>query len=141
MIKKVLIVDDSTSWTVFHENNVDEVFLELGIDDYEVNMASTARDGYDFVMENNNVPYDLIISDLQMEEDFSPKYAGEWFVEQVRTLKNYDNTRILICSGCYNIKQIAESLAVNYIPKRKAITDISSYKSEIISLLKQSVNN
>ena len=38
-----------------------------------------------------NAPYeriDIIITDLQMENDFEPKYAGEWFIEQIKTFKN-----------------------------------------------------
>ncbi len=71
-----------------------------------------------------------------MEEDFEPKYAGEWFVEQIQTFKNYINTKIVISSGCYNIKQIAESLGTNFIPKRVAVSDINKYKYDIIQLLK-----
>ena len=31
----------------------------------------------------------MIITDLQMEDDFIPQYAGEWFVEQIKAFKNY----------------------------------------------------
>ena len=86
--------------------------------------------------KNHDSPYDLIISDLQMEEDFEPKYAGEWFIEQVRTFSKYFNTKIIICSGCYNIKQIAETLHTDYIPKRIAVSDINGYKDSIINNLK-----
>ena len=89
-------------------------------------------------MENNDKPFDIIISDLQMENDFEPKYAGEWFVEQVKTFKSYINTRVIISSGCYNIRQIAENLNTNYIPKRVAVTDINQYKETVIKLIKSS---
>lgn len=133
---KILIVDDSTSWREFHKNAIEEIFIELDIEEYEIELASSARQGYDCLMFNNENPYNLIITDLQMEEDFEPKYAGEWFVEQIKTFKNYINTKIVISSGCYNIKQIAESLGINFIPKRVAISDINKYKSDIIQLLK-----
>lgn len=135
-MRKILIVDDSPAWRVFHKNNVEEIFIELESSDYKIDLAGSAREGYDFVMQNNNTPYDLIISDLQMEEDFSPKYAGEWFVEQVQTFSKYFKTKIIISSGCYNIKQIAESLNADYIPKRAAVSDINGYKNKIIQLLK-----
>ena len=132
---KILVVDDSHSWRIFHKNNLEEIFIEKDISDYKIDIAENAQQGYDFVMQNNDNPYDLIITDLQMEEDFAPKYAGEWFVEQVKTFSKYFKTKIVICSGCYNIKQIAETLSTDYIPKRLAVTDINSYKSKIMSLL------
>ena len=87
-------------------------------------------------MQNHDNPYDLIITDLQMEEDFAPKYAGEWLCEQIKTFNKYFNTKIIICSGCYNIRQIAENCGTDYIPKRTAVTNINDYKSKIIDYLK-----
>lgn len=135
-MKKILVVDDSPAWRAFHKNNLEEVFIEIETTDYKIDIADSARSGYDYVMQNHDSPYDLIISDLQMEEDFEPKYAGEWFVEQVGTFSKYFNTKIIICSGCYNIKQIAETLNTDYIPKRTAVSDINGYKNTIINLLR-----
>ncbi len=134
-MKKILVVDDSPAWRVFHKTNLEEVFIELNDENYNIDIASSGKEGYDFVIQNNNSPYDLIISDLQMEEDFSPKYAGEWFIEQISTFNNYFKTKIIICSGCYNIKHIAQSLNTDYIPKRIAVSDINQYKDLIINLL------
>lgn len=133
---KVLIVDDSYSWLEFHKNAIEEIFIELEISDYKIDIASSAREGYDFLMQNDKIPYSLIISDLQMEEDFAPQYAGEWFVSKIPTFKSYLNTHVVISSGAYNIKQIAEHLGVNFIPKRVAVSDINQYKTEIIKLIK-----
>lgn len=135
-MKKILVVDDSYSWREFHKNALDEIFIEISEDDYQIDLAENARDGYTAVMQNNSSPYNLIISDLQMEDDFVQKYAGEWFIEQVKTFKSYTNTHIIISSGCFNIRQIAESLNVNYVPKRVAVTDINQYKETIIKLIK-----
>ena len=135
-MKKILIVDDSPAWRVFHKNNIEEALnFESDITDYKIDIALSAREGYDFVMQNHDNPYDLIITDLQMEEDFAPKYAGEWFVEQIKTFNKYFNAKIIISSGCYNIKQIAENFCVDYIPKRSAVADINGYKERIISSL------
>lgn len=133
---KILIVDDSLSWRNFHKNALGEIFIEINCDDYIIDTASCAKEGYDLIMQNNDIPYNLIISDLQMEEDFQPKYAGEWFVEQIKTFKSYSSANVIISSGCYNIKQTAENLSADYIPKRIAVTDINAYKSKIISYLK-----
>lgn len=131
---KVLIVDDSYSWQEFHKNALEEIFIELNITNFKIDTASWAREGYDFIMQNEKSPYDLIISDLQMENDFSPQYAGEWLVSKIPTFKSYLNTQVVISSGAYNIKQIAENLGVHYIPKRIAVSDINQYKEEIIRL-------
>ena len=133
---KVLILDDSYSWQEFHKNNVEEIFIELDIQNYQIDTVSWAREGYNSIMQNIDNPYKLIISDLQMEDDFRPQLAGEWFVEQVKTFKQYLNSKIILCSASYNIKQIAENLSVNFIPKRVAVTDTNSYKNSIIELLK-----
>ena len=133
---KVLILDDSYSWQEFYKNNVEEIFIELDIQNYKIDTVSWAREGYNSIMQNIDNPYKLIISDLQMEDDFRPQLAGEWFVEQVKTFKQYLNSKIILCSASYNIKQIAENLDVNFIPKRVAVTDTNSYKNSIIELLK-----
>jgi CheY-like chemotaxis protein len=137
-MKKILVVDDSPAWHGFHKKFLEEVFIELETaeEDYKLDFAVSGKDGYNYIMQNNDSPYDLIISDLQMEEDYSPKYAGEWFVEQVKTFSNYFNTKIVICSGCYNIKHIAQELSVFYIPKRVAVNDVNEYKDLVISLIK-----
>ena len=64
-----------------------------------------------------------------MESDFEPKFAGEWFVEQIKTFKNYLNTKVVIISASYNIKTIAESLGVESISKTTARNFSDVYKS------------
>ena len=130
-MKKILAVDDSPSWIGFHINYIEELFIEFKSEEYILDTAFSAKEGYDYIMQNNDNPYDLIITDMQMEEDYVPKYAGEWFIEQVKTFKNYVNTKIVICSGTYNIKQIAENYSVEYILKSLAVTDINYYKDTI----------
>lgn len=128
-MKKVLVVDDMDSWRRFHKNNIEEIFIEDGVN---VDVANYARVALDKIYENSSEPYDIILTDLQMEEDFEPKYAGEWLVEQIQTLSAYKNTRIIISSGTASIKYIAENLGVDYIPKRVACTDIEEYERVII---------
>ena len=79
-MKRVLAVDDSPAWRAFHKRNIEEIFIELEIaeEDYKLDIAESARQGYDLVMQNNDTPYDVIITDLQMESDFEPLLAGEW---------------------------------------------------------------
>ena len=119
---KILIVDDIKGWVDYHSLVLSKLFK-----DAEIITACSAREAYDKIIEHNNKPFDIIISDLQMENDFEPKYAGEWFVEQVKTFKNYINTNIVIISASYNIRNIAENLGVHSISKNTARNFPDSY--------------
>ena len=112
-MKKVLIVDDVRGWREQHLL----ILRELLGEEATFDMASSAQEGYDLVYNNLNEPYDLIVTDLQMESDFAPKYAGEWLVEQIKLLSAYATTRIVLISATYNIRLIAEGLNVRYISK------------------------
>lgn len=125
---KILVVDDMASWREFHKTALEEIFIE---EEYRIDTADYAREALDKLYENTSAPYDLIITDLQMEDDFRPQYAGEWLIEQIKNLPAYKNTRIIISSGTYNIKHIAEGLGVDYIPKRVAVTDKEEYEGII----------
>ena len=112
---KILIVDDVKGWRDYHSYIMNEMF-----ENAEIQTAESARDGYDKLMENNDKPFDIILTDMQMENDFEPKYAGEWFIEQIKTFKNYSKTRVVIISAAYNIPAIAENYGVDYIRKSTA---------------------
>ena len=120
---KILIVDDVKGWIDYHSYIMNELF-----ENAEIQTAESARDGYDKILENNESPFDIIITDMQMESDFEPKYAGEWFIEQIKTFKNYKNTRIVIISAAYNIPAIAENYGVVYIRKGTARSFPDAYK-------------
>ena len=122
-MKKVLIVDDVKGWREQHYM----ILREMLPDDTVYEFASSAREAYEIVYNNINQSFDLIITDLQMEEDFSPKYAGEWFVEQVKLLTQYAKTRIVIISATYNIRLIAEGYGVYYLSKSNASKFPQSY--------------
>ena len=122
-MKKVLIVDDSQSWVSYHKANILNTY-----DEVEVDCAYSARQAYDLIFGMVSDPYNLIITDLNMEYDFEPLYAGEWLIEQIQHLKQYFKTKIYICSAAYNIKMIAEHYNVNYIPKPLASRNIEVYK-------------
>ena len=124
-MKHVLIVDDSQSWNNFHYQHLKEIYGE----DIEIDRAYTASDGYDWVYNYIDNPYDLIITDLSMEYDFAPKFAGEWLIEQIQLLKQYYKTKIIIVSGSLSIKSIAENFGIDYIPKAKLVNDVTAYKN------------
>lgn len=131
--KKILIVDDSRGWLDYHQSALHQIYGNK----YELETAISARQGYDMVYNNLNSPYSLIISDLQMEWDFEPKHAGEWFVEQVQKLKEYKNTPIIIISASYNVRSVANRLNVNCLQKAIAARDLTAYKIAMEELLQQ----
>lgn len=122
--KKILIVDDSKGWLDYHKSVLNQIYGT----NFILETANSARNGYDMVYNNLKEPYSLIISDLQMELDFEPKHAGEWFIEQVKKLSQYQNVPIIIISATYNIRNIANNLGVNCLPKVTAARDLTAYK-------------
>jgi len=121
---KVLIADDQKSWRSFHLSAVKEIFQNNII----IDLAESAREGYSKILENSSAPYNYVITDMQMEDDYAPKMAGEWFIEQIKNTPAYYKTKIVIISASYKIKQIAESYNVDYIPKASAASSIDFYK-------------
>lgn len=121
-MKRALIVDDMAGWRSFHSNVLREIFK----DDIEIETADSASCAYDILLQQKD--FDFIITDLQMEEDYSPKYAGEWLVEQIQTFNCYKTTKVVMISASYNIKQIAETHGVLCIPKSTATTCLSAYE-------------
>ena len=91
---KILIVDDSKGWRDFHKRTVYQLFGE----DTEIVAAESGSDGYDKLLVHEKNPFDLIISDLQMESDLLPKHAGEWLVEKIKTYEQYKNVFIILIS-------------------------------------------
>lgn len=125
--KKILIVDDSRGWVEFHQKALEDIYG----DKITTVTAYSAREGYDCVYNHMNQPFDLIITDLQMEMDFEPQHAGEWFVEQVQKLSAYQNTPIIIVSASYNIRSVANRLGVDSLSKAIAARDLAAYKLAI----------
>ena len=112
-MKKILIVDDTDNWLKYHTFAVKELFGS-GI---LIETANSAKEGILKVTSNIDKPFDIILTDLQMEIDFLPLYAGEWFIREVQMLKEYKNTRIIIISATSTIKNIANKYNVEYLPK------------------------
>lgn len=123
-MKHYLVVDDSSSWNNYHYNKLKALYG----DEIEIDRAYTAREAYDWVYNYLDKPYDVIITDLSMEYDFTPKFAGEWLVEQIKLLKQYYKTKIVIISGSMQIKSIAEDLGTEYVPKAIIANDDTVYQ-------------
>lgn len=121
-MKNILIVDDVKGWRDFNTNVMHELFGN----DVNIDTAESATMAYDFLLQAK--PYDIILTDLQMEDSYSPKYAGEWLVEQIKTFNRYNSTKIVMISAAYNIRNIADNLEINCIPKSTALKCLSAYK-------------
>ena len=116
---KILIVDDSSGWRNFNKTAIENIFSNQEI---EIILAESAKDGYDKLLFSQDKPFDLIITDLQMESDFAPMIAGEWFVRQVKIFPKFVNSKIIIISAMYNIEMIADMLNVYFLSKRMLIS-------------------
>ena len=125
---KILIVDDSQKWIMYHESAVREIFSDKVI----IDTADCAKKGVEKLILSIDDPYDIILTDLQMESDFLPLFAGEWFIKQIKFFKEYKNTKIIIISAAGNIKHIAEKYQVDYIPKYSC-KDINSYCNKLLN--------
>lgn len=125
-MKRILIVDDVPGWVRFHEQNI----RHLNIPNIEIDTANSAREALSKLEVSIDNPYDVIFTDLQMESDFLPKYAGEWLIEQIKTFKEYNSTKIVIISASPNIRIIAERNQVLYLSKTIARNaDSESYRT------------
>lgn len=127
-MKKVLIVDDSHKWVEYHKSAIAEIFKN----EVEIDTAFSAKEGVEKLTLSIDSPYDFIFTDMQMEPDFIPLYAGEWFIKQIKFFNEYKNTKIIIISATSNIRQIAENYNVDYIPKYKC-NDINEYCNKLLN--------
>lgn len=128
-MKRILIVDDIPGWIRFHENNIEY----LNIPNLEIDTAISANEALSKIQASIDEPFDVIFTDLQMESNYLPKLAGEWLIQQIRTYKEYKNTKIVIVSASPSIQKIAERNEVLYLPKTIARnSDAEVYKQFLI---------
>lgn len=128
---KILIVEDSPEWIKYHITLLNS-FLEEG--SFEIEFEMSAREGFNKVLKSHDNCYDLIISDLEMEDINGESYAGSWFIRNILKRKECENTKILIISGSPDIQRVAKDLNVDFIPKHVLSNNpiILSYKLEEI---------
>ena len=124
---KILIVDDSEKWVLFHKTAIQEIFDNKIL----IETANSASQGVEKITASLDEPYDYILTDMQMESNYLPLFAGEWFIKQIQFFKEYKNTKIIIISAAGNIARIAEKYGVDYIPKYRC-NDIREYCNKIL---------
>ena len=119
---RILAVDDSFDWLNIHSYTIEGIFGS----DTEVICASSAFEALNIYKEDYiENPFNLVITDMQMESDFEPMHAGEWLIKEILTLKNTQN--ILIVSSSLDIEQIANAYKVDYLSKRSIVADEQCY--------------
>lgn len=124
---KILIVDDSQKWVEWHKSAVTDILR----DNVKIVTANSAREGVEKLTAAIDEPFDVIFTDMQMEPDFLPLYAGEWFIKQIKFFKEYKNSKIIIISAASNIRQIAETYNAEYIPKYRC-NNIEEYCNKLL---------
>lgn len=104
----ILIADDVEGWLVFHKKN-----LQAFIKNQELNIYSflNAKTAYDFAFSFSE-KIDLVITDMQMEPMYE-QLAGEWLIENLKTIPSSMNAKYIIISSVYNIENIKEKTNAN----------------------------
>lgn len=127
---KILVVDDSFDWLNIHSATIQAMFNE----DIELVSACSAAEALNiYIDEYKETPFNLVITDLQMEADYDPMYAGEWLIKEIQTIN--PNQLILIVSSMFNIDIIADNFGVEYLSKRFIVSDQSNYQFKLNELL------
>ena len=134
MIKRFLVVDDMQQWQNFHIKAIQEIFAGLELD-AEITTCDNATDALVAVLKNIKTPFDVIISDLQMELEYEPEQAGEWLIRNTKNCQEYSNTKMIIISGASDIKNIAEKLNVDYLSKNVIIHNKLAFKLKLDEIL------
>lgn len=123
---KILTVDDSFDWLNTHTM----VLMGIFGNSAEIVSACSASEALNiYKTEYETSPFDLIITDLQMESDFEPMLAGEWLIKEILSINNKQN--ILIVSSSFKIDLIAKEYNVDYLSKRLIVTDMKNYINKI----------
>ena len=129
---KLLVVDDSAEWLKSHLNMIKQLF---SADMFEIDTAASGKTAFSKVLENRDNPYNIVITDLEMELVFDD-YAGSWLIKNLINREECKSTKFLIISGAYSIKSIAESYNVEFIPKDMLLNNPMLLKFKILEMLK-----
>ncbi len=117
MTRRILIADDTKSWVILHSEIIKELYGNI----FEITTAASAKEALNILNNSIDNPFILVISDLQMENDFEPKLAGEWLIENIKKSESLSRTKCVIISSMYNVEVIAENLGVDCISKQMLI--------------------
>ena len=127
---RVLAVDDSFDWLNIHSTELESI-CEDG--DLELISACSATEALNIYKDEYlEKPFELVITDLQMESDFDPLYAGEWLIKEIQELN--PDQKILVISSHFDIDVISNNYGVDYLSKRFIISDPTNYQLKLTEI-------
>jgi CheY-like chemotaxis protein len=128
---RFLVADDGYDWVKFHSQNIKNAMPHAQID-----IAMSGFDALNMALKQDENYYDIILSDMQMEDVEDESYAGIWLIKRLLASGKCKNTKIIIISAVYNIKEVAKNLNVNYISKSLLISHPIAFEYKLKELLK-----
>lgn len=128
---RFLIVDDSFDWVKFHYKNIQNTMPEA-----EIDIATSGFEALNKVLVKEANYYDVILSDMQMEDTDDGDYAGVWLIKRLLESKKCSSAKIIIISAVYNIKEVAKNLNTDYISKSSLIASPTVFEYKLKELLK-----
>lgn len=131
IIKRALVAEDLSEWQKFHIVGL-KSYDRCQMDFY---IADNARAALKIAEEQKEDSFDVIITDLQMETEFEPEYAGEWLIKQLKQMKEYKDVPVIIVSAAYNIEFVANSLGCYSYSKRYLSFDPYRYDDMLDEVL------
>jgi len=103
----ILLADDIEGWLFFTKQNLQKFLHNFDVNYY---LFETATQAYNFALQYSE-KIDIVITDLEMEP--MEKLAGEWLIENLKTIKSTQNAKYLIISSSFDISFIAQRTAAD----------------------------
>ena len=128
---RFLIVDDSYDWIKYHYANIQNTMPKA-----EIDTAISGFEGLNKVLAKDADYYDVILSDMQMEDVDSEDYAGIWLIKRLSESGKCKNTKIVIVSAVYNIQEVAKKLNTDYLSKASLVSSATAFEYKLKELLK-----
>ena len=126
-MKKILIADDQAGWRMFHTEAIKGI---LG-NNVVLEAVPSAQEAYNLLLTNFLEPYDVIITDMQMEDDYAPKMAGEWLLEQIKGIAPYASAKVVVISASPMSRHIADEYGAMCFSKSEVAASAEVYKQII----------
>lgn len=123
-MKKILVVDDTKTWLHFHTELINSFYA----DKFEIYTCSSAREALKVLHEHLNPVFDIIITDMQMEQSYLPLLAGEWLVQNLRMIKEYKNVPVITISAMNDLIERAKRLKIDCISKARLVNNKLLFK-------------
>jgi len=126
----ILLADDIDSWLLFNQENLQKFLANFDVSYY---MFQSATDAYNFAL-NFDEKIDIVLTDLQMES--MEKHAGEWLIENLKTIKSARDAKFIILSSSYDISFVADRAGADgFLRKQNYHSNPLSLKYQLEEIL------